>query len=427
MDFKKLFNEAQKQGINELSITVRYNNSFSIELLNQNIDKYEGKEVQHYSFKGKYNKKIGNYSSEHYFEKHNQMIIKTIIESASLKDDEEEVIFSNDQKKVSYIKEEAKLNLEQKILEMKQYYSKLSEYSPLIKDVLIWFTYTYSKIRIINSLGLEKEESNHCFTNYINISVTKDNDVKNDYYHSSGINDQNILEESYKLADRVIKKLKPVNLQNGKYKVILEPKVVADIFNTFMPALSGDSVQKERSIFKDKLNQRIASTKLTLIENPTDLNRPNKRLFDNDGINTYQKELITDGKLKMFLYDAQSAAKGKTKSTGNAFEKANYINVYIKPLVKDELELLKIVDNGILVTGVHSLHSGANLISGSISLKSSGYLIRNGEVKEALDYFVLNTDFSSLLQNIEEIGSNLAESGNFRSPSIVISKVDITS
>ena len=426
MDFKKIFKDAKKAGITELNIIVKNNNVFKVEILDDKLDKYNGRESSWYSFTGKYNKKLGSYSSENYQESDNDLIIKTMIQNATLKDLDEEVIFPDDKNKVEHIVKEPVVDLSKKMIEVNNYYQELKAYNPLIKKVHILFDYTYNRIRIINSHGLDKEDSIYSYGYYLSVSAQKDDIIKSEYTSYSGINDIDIKDKLYELADEAIKKLSPIEIRADKYKVILSPRTSAKLFSAFIQTFYGGAVQKDNSLFKDKLKEIIASKKLTIIEDPRDKKSAYKRLFDAGGTDTYKKELITNGKLNMFLYNLLTAARGKTESTGNDFKGTGFRNMYIKPLNKTKEELFELVGSGVLVTDVRSLHSGANLTSGNISVQAEGFLIKDGKLAGAIDYFVLNTDFKSLLKNIEEIGSDLEVSGNFRSPSIVISNVDIT-
>ena len=70
-----------------------------------------------------------------------------------------------------------------------------------------------------------------------------------------------------------------------------------------MSNVSGEQVNKGRTLLKDKLNEVVASKKFTLIENPHNKQYPFfYRAFDDEGVATYKKPIVEKGVLKTFLY-----------------------------------------------------------------------------------------------------------------------------
>ncbi len=228
-----------------------------------------------------------------------------------------------------------------------------------------------------------------------------------------------------------IKRLNSKVISSGEYKVILSPDVVSDIFSSILPFFYADSVQKDKSIFKDKLNKKIASDKITLIEDPNNEKLCGKRLFDDEAVNTIYKEIIKDGILKMYLYNLKSSKKDKTQSTGNGYIsdiETGVRNMYVKPSNISFDNLIRDMKYGLYINRVTGTHAGINPNNGNISLQSMGYIIEDGKITDALQPFIMTTDFKTLLKNIEDVGNDLTfNSEQFGSPSIKISKVNISS
>ena len=73
---------------------------------------------------------------------------------------------------------------------------------------------------------------------------------------------------------------------------------------------------KGRSIYADKMNQKVSSSSLSIHDDGTIKGGLNSsRVMVR---NTSQKTVIVDdGVLRNFIYDLKTAKKGNTKSTGN--------------------------------------------------------------------------------------------------------------
>jgi glycosyltransferase involved in cell wall biosynthesis len=90
-------------------------------------------------------------------------------------------------------------------------------------------------------------------------------------------------------------------------------------------------------------------------------------------------------------------------------------------------ELVASMDQGILVTDVSGLHAGLNPISGAFNVQASGFEIKDGKIDRPVTLFVVSSNFYELLNNIEEIASDLEE--NFidvAAPSVKIKSVMIS-
>ena len=99
------------------------------------------------------------------------------------------------------------------------------------------------------------------------------------------------------------------------------------------------------------------------------------------------------------MYDIYTARKDKTLSTGNAV-RSSYIsmpsvgisNFYIEPSNKSFEEILRSIDEGFYIIDVIGLHSGANPISGEISVGAIGIWIKNGSLEYPVKEVTFATD-----------------------------------
>ena len=101
-----------------------------------------------------------------------------------------------------------------------------------------------------------------------------------------------------------------------------------------------------------------------------------------------------------------SSLKLNMSPTGNA---GGTSNMYIVPGDKSYDELVKELDNGIIISECHSLHAGINYQTGDISLQSDGFLVENGKIVRALDMIILQTNFFDIFSNVIKVGNDLKE------------------
>ena len=168
-----------------------------------------------------------------------------------------------------------------------------------------------------------------------------------------------------------------------------------------------------RSLFADRLGEPVASTRLSLTDDPTDAAAFGAGPFDGEGLATRRNELIGAGVLQRFLHNSYTARRVGTASTGSAVR--GYASVpgvgamalAVAPGDCGAAELVAGIEDGVLVQEVSGLHSGVNLVSGDFSTGAEGLRIRNGELAEPIREFTVASTLQRMLLDVVAVGSDL--------------------
>ena len=75
--------------------------------------------------------------------------------------------------------------------------------------------------------------------------------------------------------------------------------------------------------------------------------------------------------------------------------------------MKTKDEIIKETEEGLLITDLAGLHAGLNPVSGDFSAQASGYYIKDGEIVKPVTLIVVSGNFLKMMNEIEEIGSDL--------------------
>ncbi len=227
---------------------------------------------------------------------------------------------------------------------------------------------------------------------------------------------------------------KPV--ASGEYKIIFENNCAGDMLATFSGIFSAESTQKDLSLLKGKENTKIAADCLTIVDDPLLEEGIVSMPFDSEGVATYTKNIIENGVLKTLLHNLKTAQKDGVKSTGNAskgsFKSSVGIsgsNFYIKKGEKTFEQLCEIVGEGLIITDLMGLHSGANPISGDFSLLAKGFKVTAGKKAEPVEQITIAGNFYSMLKDIEVIGDDLEfgfpGAAHIGSPSFIVKSLSV--
>lgn len=417
----KLFEEARVNGFDEYEVYYVDRESLSINVYNEEVEKYNLTTSYGLSFRGKINGKIGYSYTEILDEDAIKMLVRNSKQSAlAIENEDVQFIYEGDKDYVevnSYYDAlenipadkliELALSMEK---ESKELDSRVSSFGGC------GIGYNKSKYGIINSKGLNLENKSNLLSAYV-VPIIKEGENMHDgmgYTIAKSLEEVNPRKLAEEGINEAVSRIGGKSIPSGKYKTIINNEAMVSLLSTFAGVFSADAAQKGLSLLKDKEGELIASNKVTLLDDPHLEDGLASVSFDDEGVATKKKEIIYEGKLMTLLHNLKTAYKGNTKSTGNGF-KASYAssvgvsptNFYIQKGSKSFEDLLEEVGEGLLLTEFAGLHSGANSITGDFSLAAKGFYIKDGKKDYPIEQITVAGNFFDLLKNVVEVGSDL--------------------
>jgi PmbA protein len=221
---------------------------------------------------------------------------------------------------------------------------------------------------------------------------------------------------------------------SGVFPVVFTQAAFRSIlFYTTINAIKADFVQRERSAFKDKVGEKVASDLVTVHDDGILEGGLATSQFDCEGVPCQRTTVIEEGVLKNFLYDNYTANKAKVESTGNASRSGQTSYSSTPSLEVNNFvfkagnitadELVASVKDGFIVYGVQGAHS-SNPESGEFSVVATpAWKIENGEVAYAVRNVMLTGVFFDVLNNVSALGNNVRKLGQFVAPWIKVENV----
>lgn len=438
-----LFKKAELEGFSEYEIYYLKEDVISIETFEGELDKYSVSGSQGISFRGIFNSKMGYSSSEVLDDASIKFLTNSAKENAVVTENEEKEIIYGKKENYSifngYREDLSRVTPTEKIQLALDIEASAIKQSERVIRVEVMLQDVDSSCRIINSKGLNLGfRSNSIFAAVQ--PVVSDGDRMNSAISiksSRAFNEINPHDLAKEAVEEALAYTGAEPVKSGEYRVALRNNTAADLLQTFSGIFSAENVQKGISLLKGKLGKQIGSKAVTIIDDPLLVEGLNSKPFDDEGVVTYTKEVICKGELKTLLYNLKTAAKAGTMSTGNA-SKTTYFspvevapsNFYFKPGEKDFSLILKALGDGILITKLQGLHSGANPVSGDFSLAATGFVIKAGKMQRPVEQITVAGNFYKLLENVEEVGTDLrfgflSGKGYYGSPTLIIKEMSI--
>ncbi|MDL2246793.1 TldD/PmbA family protein [Methanobrevibacter sp. OttesenSCG-928-K11] len=218
-------------------------------------------------------------------------------------------------------------------------------------------------------------------------------------------------------------------IETGDKTVVLDYHASAGLLSTFIASFSADNVQRGRSILKDKIGENIVSSNLSITNDSTLEKGLMSGKCDGEGVNSKKTVLVSEGKLKSFIYDIYTSNKDNVKSTSNGYRSSYSTTPQVSPsnLIFDfskEIDISEI-KNGFISTDVLGAHT-ANPISGDFSVEANNsFLIENGEITKPVKKAMISGNIFNILKDCNKLKSENKQQGPFIIPKILINSLRV--
>jgi len=219
---------------------------------------------------------------------------------------------------------------------------------------------------------------------------------------------------------RALSRLGGRRIRTARVPVIFEAPVATGFIGHFISAASGGSLYRKSSFLLDSLGRQVFSPVVTLREEPHLLRGHASSFFDDDGVATRPREVVSKGVLQEYFLGVYSARKLGMRSTGSAGGNQNLI---VTPGDQDLDALIRTMGRGLLVTEL--MGQGVNLVTGDYSRGAAGYWVENGEIRHPVHEVTIAGHLPEMFRNVVAVGNDVIVRGSRRCGSILVDGMTI--
>lgn len=273
-----------------------------------------------------------------------------------------------------------------------------------------------SELAVATTTGIRRSgRENGC---YVSVSTLADDgdETQTGFGFSVGRSpgDFDLEKAAREASDRATRLLGATKPTSRRLTVVLDPFVTAQFLGVISGTLNGESVIKGRSLFRDRMDEPVASPLFTLVDDPTNPKAYTATELDGEGLAARRNVLIHDGVLRSFVHSSYSARRAGTVSTGNAIRGGfkgtpgvGCLALQLVPGTRSQAELVGDIADGVLVQSVSGMHSGVNPISGDFSTGAAGLLITDGQLGAPVREFTVASTLQRMLLDVGEVGGDV--------------------
>jgi PmbA protein len=294
------------------------------------------------------------------------------------------------------------------------------------------FSNHFGRVIYITSHGFSGEYGGSTFGHSVTPVAAQNGSMQRDYWYSSNRKFSRLESPQYvgeKAAQRALRRLGAHKIATCECPIVFDPEMAASLLRSLSSALSGYSLYKGASFLIGKLGTKIASDKVTVIDDGTLPGALGSRPFDAEGLPTRRKTIVEKGELRSYLLDTYSGKKLGMPSTGNAARSVGEppgvapSNLYLAQGTHAPDEIIDSVKAGLYVTEL--IGFGINLVTGDYSRGAAGVWIEKGELTYPVEEVTIAGNLKEMLQNIEMVGSDLELRGRIAAPTLKISQMTV--
>jgi PmbA protein len=222
-----------------------------------------------------------------------------------------------------------------------------------------------------------------------------------------------------KAYERTLQKLGQTKIDSGRYLMLLDNTQSSSLLSPILYAMNGFALHQKNSFLINKLNEKIISAKVTVIDEPHIKGAFGARMFDREGVATVKRNLIEKGVLKTYFIDTYNAAKLNMEPTVSS---SSIVNFDLG--TRSHEQILASIDKGIWVTGFNGGNSNSS--TGDFSFGIEGFLIEKGKLSKPVNEMNITGNLLTLWNNILEIGNDPRLNSSIRVPSLLFKDVDFS-
>lgn len=223
-----------------------------------------------------------------------------------------------------------------------------------------------------------------------------------------------------KTTKTAIEKLNAKDFKGGELPVVIAPGFGAVIFHEACGhGLEATSVAPHLSVFSDDLGKKIASPKVTLIDDGTIAGAWGSSIIDDEGNPTQKNILIENGILKSYLVDHFNSKEMKQKINGCGRRQdyhysttSRMSNTYLAPGTDKVDDMIKSIKLGVYCERMSG--GSVNPSTGDFNFAvDTARLIEDGKIKELLKGITLIGNSKEILKNVEMVSDDLKISAGY--------------
>jgi PmbA protein len=247
--------------------------------------------------------------------------------------------------------------------------------------------------------------------------------MQRDYWYTTGrgASDLQPAAEVGRIAgERTARRLGARRLGTVECPILFEAAEAADLIGAFVGAVSGGALYRRSSFLLDSLGSQVFAPQVSIREEPHIPRGSRSAPFDNEGVATVPRDVVSAGIVRGYFLGSYSARKLGMATTGNA---GGSHNLVVSHGADDLPALVRRMGRGLLVT--EQLGQGVNPVTGDYSRGAAGFWVEGGEIAYPVEEITIAGNLKDIFRDIVAIGRDVDRRGSRHTGSILVGRMTV--
>ena len=222
-------------------------------------------------------------------------------------------------------------------------------------------------------------------------------------------------------GERAARRLGARKISPQRAGVLFAPLVSHSLIGKLAGAASGGNLYRRTSWLEGMLGREICAEHLRVVERPFLPGEAHSAAWDDEGVATTEREIVSGGRLRGYFLSAYSARKLGARSTGNA---GGCHNLDVSGRAPGAGGMLAELGRGLLVTEM--MGSGVSATTGDYSRGAAGFWVEGGEIAHPVSEVTVAGNLKEMLRDIVAVDdSDAIRQGAILCGSILVGEMTV--
>jgi PmbA protein len=225
-------------------------------------------------------------------------------------------------------------------------------------------------------------------------------------------------------AERALARLNATRVPTCEVPVLFEAPVAAGLLGALVQAISGGALYRKASFLVDSLGEQVLPIQLDVEEDPHVRKGKGSAPFDDEGVHTRARRVVTGGVVQGYFLSSYSARKLGMRTTGHAGGSQNLSLTSRLTMPSDSLDaMIRRLGRGLLVTEL--MGQGVNYVTGDYSRGASGFWVEGGRIAYPVEEITIAGNLKQMFRDIVAVGADVYVMGAKSIGSVLVEKMKV--
>ncbi|MGY4829608.1 metalloprotease PmbA [Sphaerotilaceae bacterium SBD11-9] len=225
-------------------------------------------------------------------------------------------------------------------------------------------------------------------------------------------------------SERALSRLNSRKIKTCEVPVLFESTLAAGLLGGYVQATSGGSLYRKSSFLLDSLGKQVLPAHIDIHEDPHVRGAKGSAPFDDEGVVTRVRDVVTAGVVQGYFLSSYSARKLGMRTTGHAGGSQNLRLSSRLTQAGDDLDaMLRKLGRGLFV--IELMGQGVNYVTGDYSRGAAGFWVENGRIAYPVHEITIAGNLRDMFKAIVGVGADTYTMGTKTIGSVLIERMKV--